>query len=108
MLKSTSLSICLTTAGSLGEGEKLARRLVEKRLAACVNVLPGVISFYHWKQKICRDEEVLLVIKTLTPKLSLLETELKKIHPYEVPEFVVLSPSNVSKEYLKWIKEVVC
>ena len=107
MSKLTRHIICLTTAGSLQDGEKIARRLVEKRLAACVNVLPGAVSFYHWKKKLCRDKEAILVIKTVRTKISSLEKDLHKIHPYELPEFIVLPIAEGSRRYLRWIRENV-
>lgn len=96
--------LCLTTVGKLSQGEKIARHLVRKRLAACVNVLPGVVSFYHWKKNLCRDREALLVIKTTAAKVRSLEQELRKIHPYELPEFVILPIIGGSQKYLKWVK----
>ena len=89
------------------DGEKIARQLVKKKLVACVNVIPGVASFYYWKKKFCRDREVLLVIKTIRSKLSLLEKELHKIHPYELQEFIALPISGGSRRYLKWIESGV-
>jgi len=99
----TKQIICLTTVGSLQDGEKIARRLVEKRLAACVNILPGAVSFYHWKKKLCREKEVILMIKTTRRARTQLERELHRIHPYELPEFVVLPIVGGSRRYLKWL-----
>lgn len=103
----TSFVTCLTTVGSQRDGERIARRLVEKRLAACVNVIPAAISFYHWKKKLCRDKETILIIKTVRTKISSLERELHKIHPYELPEFIVLPIAKGSRRYLRWIRENV-
>lgn len=94
--------VCLTTAASKRDAEKIARHLVEKKFAACVNVSP-VLSFYTWKKKLCRTSEVLLVIKTASSRARLLEVELQKIHPYELPEFVVLPIAGGSRKYFQWI-----
>ena len=96
--------ICLTTVGSRRDAEKIARRLVREKLAACVNLLPGALSFYHWKKKLRRDREVVLIMKTAASKISSLEKELQKIHPYDLPEFVVLPMIGGSRRYLNWLK----
>lgn len=95
--------ICLTTVGSRRDGEKIARRLVRKKLAACVSVIPSAISFYHWKKKPCRDREAVLLIKTTKGRLKALEGELRRIHPYELPEFIVLPIIGGSRRYLRWL-----
>jgi len=97
--------LCLTTVSSFKTGEKIARHLVRKKLAACVNVIPGAVSFYHWKKKLCRSAEAILFIKTNRSTVALLEKELHKIHPYELPEFVILPISGGSRRYLKWIED---
>jgi periplasmic divalent cation tolerance protein len=102
-----SFVTCLTTVGSQRIGERIARRLVERRLAACVNVVPGVVSFYHWKKKLCRETEVILMMKTTKSKIPSLEKELRHIHPYELPEFIVLPIIKGSTDYLKWLETEV-
>ena len=92
--------VLLTTVDNKRKAEELARRMVEARLAACVTVIPGATSFYRWKGKMERAREFLLLLKTLKPK-ELME-RLKEIHPYEVPELLVLKVTGVSREYLKW------
>jgi periplasmic divalent cation tolerance protein len=99
--------VCLTTVGSRRDGEKIARYLVTKKLVACVNILPGALSLYIWKKKLCRDREVLLLIKTIPKKVPALEAALRKIHPYELPEFLVLPVLGGSRKYLKWLLEGV-
>ena len=102
---SKSFVLCLTTVNSSKKAEKMAAFLVKKRLAACVSVVPGLTSFYHWKKKFCREKEVLLFIKTKKTMVLRLERELLKIHPYELPEFVVLPISGGFKKYFSWISE---
>jgi len=100
-------AILFTTTASQRDAEILGRALIKKRLAACVSVRDGFISFYEWKGKLQKQKEALILIKSSQEKLSRLEETLKKIHPYKNPEFLVLPVSHASKEYLKWMKEVM-
>jgi periplasmic divalent cation tolerance protein len=88
-------------------GETLARALVESRAAACVQIIPGILSTYWWKDKIETDKEVLLVIKTLKSKLPDIEAVLKRAHPYELPELVFLPIQGGLAGYLDWIRRSV-
>jgi periplasmic divalent cation tolerance protein len=76
---------------------------VEKRLAACANILPGVQSIYRWKGKVERAQEILVLMKTTVARLRPLEREVKRLHSYDVPEFVVLPVVAGSREYLDWV-----
>lgn len=89
------------------KGEEIANHIVEKRLAACVNILGRVRSFYWWKGRIERDSEALLVIKTRRTMLDRLIAEVKKIHPYTVPEIIALPIIAGNPDYLRWIDEEV-
>lgn len=95
--------IVYITVSSPEEGEKIAKALVEKRLAACVNIVPGLRSIYHWQGKICDDRELLLIAKTGDSLFERLEHEVKSIHSYKVPEIIALPILKGSKEYLDWI-----
>lgn len=95
--------IALTTCGSPEEAARLAQELVSRRLAVCVNVVPGVRSFYWWDNRVQDDNELLLVIKTRVEQLPQLEAALTELHSYEVPEFVVLPIVDGSSAYLGWI-----
>lgn len=97
--------VVLVTVPRGGKAESLAEGVVEARLAACVNILPGAVSFYRWKGRVHRDEESLLVIKTTPGRLKALESWIKERHPYELPEFLVLPVAAGSKEYLAWLAE---
>jgi periplasmic divalent cation tolerance protein len=100
--------IVLVTCGNLAEARRIARRVVQKRLAACVNIALGPVeSVYRWKNKVDTSRERLLVIKTTASRLAWLEQEVARMHSYDVPEFVVLTVSAGSGEYLTWIKESV-
>ena len=99
--------VALSTVGSAEDADRLARALVERRLAACVNVVPGVVSHYRWKGELQRDEERLLVIKTRAERIDALREALRELHPYELPELVAFEVSDGSEEYLKWLDEGV-
>ncbi|HEX9406121.1 MAG TPA: divalent-cation tolerance protein CutA [Thermoanaerobaculia bacterium] len=95
--------IVLTTFGASFEVQPLALQLVEERLAACVNVVPQIHSVYRWKGKIENDSEQLLLIKTAEERLDALRTTLFAMHPYEVPEFVVIRIDDLSDTYRAWL-----
>ena len=99
--------VALSTVGSPEDAERIARALVERRLAACVNVVPGVVSIYRWKGGLQREEERLLVIKTRSEKLAALREALVSLHPYELPELVALPIVDGHPPYLGWIDESV-
>jgi periplasmic divalent cation tolerance protein len=97
--------IVLVTTASVTEARNIGRRVVEKKLAACANIVNGVESIYRWKGKVERAREVLVLMKTTVMRLRELEREVKRVHSYEVPEFIVLPIAAGSREYLKWIKQ---
>ena len=99
----TDKIVVLSTASSSEEAEKIARNLVDARLAACVNVVPGMRSFYRWKGSIEDAAEWLLVIKSSRERFDALRTELEKLHSYEVPEVIALSVIDGSQNYLNWM-----
>jgi periplasmic divalent cation tolerance protein len=104
--KGREVRVVLVMCGSGTEGRRIARSVVEKRLAACVNLLPGrVQSVYRWKGKVETARERLLMIKTTARRLAELEREVKRLHSYEVPEFVVLPVEGGSRDYLAWVIE---
>ena len=95
--------IVLTTLGSDIDPATLALRLVEERLAACVNVLPEMESFFRWHGAVERDRERQLVIKTRAALVPELQRRLIEMHPYDLPEFLVVPVSAGSEAYLRWI-----
>jgi len=99
--------VVLVTAGSSAEGERLARALVEERLAACVNRIPSVQSVYRWEGKVEESTEELLVIKTRADLLPALEKRVSELHSYAVPEVIALPIVSGSEAYLKWLDEQV-
>lgn len=96
--------IVFTTTPSNEEAESLARKIVEARLAACVQILPQMKSFYFWENEIQNESEYLLLVKTLEEKYDELEKFIKANHSYDVPEIVALESANVSESYLSWLK----
>jgi periplasmic divalent cation tolerance protein len=108
-MKSTSDSsavIVLTTLSASTDAVAFSRVLVSDRLAACVNVLPAMTSLYWWKGAIEEDREQQLVIKTTSDRIAAIEARFRELHPYELPELVVLS-AEASNAYLAWIRESV-
>jgi periplasmic divalent cation tolerance protein len=104
----TDKIVVLSTCSSAEEAQRLARALVEKRLAACVGLIPGVRSVYHWRNElgedaIAEEEELLLVIKTSRPLFEDLRSEIERLHSYEVPEVLALQVVDGSERYLAWL-----
>jgi len=95
--------VILTTVGDREAAEKLATQLVERRLAACVNIVGPIRSVYRWEQRIQCEEEYLLVTKTTADKAARLSAAFDEMHPYELPERVELEISGGSERYLAWL-----
>ncbi len=96
--------IVLTTTPNTEEAETLARKIVAEKLAACVQVLPPMTSFYFWEGAIQKDAEHLLLIKTLPEKFDELEKFIQTNHSYDTPEIVAISSAEVSQDYLAWMQ----
>ena len=97
------IRIALTTCASPVEASKLARTLVEERLAGCATLIPAVQSIYHWEGQIETSTETLLLLKTGPEQLAALEARVLALHSYQTPEFVVLGVEAVSQPYLDWL-----
>lgn len=97
--------IVLTTVASRDEGEKLARLIVEEKLAACVQILPQMTSVYFWEGKVQSESEHLLLAKTLEENFDDLSEFIKKNHSYDVPEIVAIEAEKVSNDYRKWMAD---
>jgi periplasmic divalent cation tolerance protein len=95
--------IILTTAASPEEARTIGRTLVEEQLAACATLIPAVESIYRWKGNIESSSETMLLLKTGVDQLASLETRMRQLHSYEVPEFLVLSVEAGSRAYLDWM-----
>lgn len=95
--------VCLTTFPDLEKARQIGTSWVDSQLAACVQLLPGVESIYRWQGKTECSPEVVAIIKTSAARLTDLERSLGELHPYELPEFLVLTPDAGSSEYLAWV-----
>ncbi|XP_072844069.2 protein CutA isoform X1 [Pogona vitticeps] len=104
---SGTLSAAFVTCPNETVGKEIARAVVEKRLAACVNIIPRVTSIYEWKGKIEEDSEVLLMIKTRSSRVSALAEFVRSVHPYEVPEVIAVPIQEGNPPYLQWVEERV-
>jgi periplasmic divalent cation tolerance protein len=100
----SSARVVLTTAANPEEAGRLARTLVEERLAACATLFPGVESVYRWKGEVESATETMLMIKTGVDQLAALEARLHELHSYETPEFLVLKVEAGSHPYLEWLQ----
>ena len=97
--------VVLTTVPTGSKGDEIGRTLVEERLAACVNVLAPMTSIYRWRGAVERESEQQLIIKTTRTRVPALQARLAALHPYELPEFVVVAGADSSAPYLDWIVE---
>jgi periplasmic divalent cation tolerance protein len=95
--------VALVTAPSVAVGADLCRRLLEERLVACGNVVPGIRSIYRWKGQVADEAEVLLVLKTVRSRVPELIARTRELHPYEVPEILVLDVETGHVPYLEWV-----
>ncbi|KAK9300356.1 hypothetical protein QLX08_006900 [Tetragonisca angustula] len=100
-------SVAYVTVPTQEVAKKLAHGLVKNKLAACVNIIPGLTSVYEWKNEINEDSELLLMIKTRTDTVDTLTKYVMENHPYEVCEVISLPIQNGSDKYLQWISEIV-
>ena len=101
-LRAADVRVVFVTAPP-AEAETLARKLLEERLVACANLLPGVTSLYWWEGKIQRDGEILIVMKTTKKNVAKLLRRVKELHSYKVPEFLTLNVREGNPDYVKWV-----
>jgi periplasmic divalent cation tolerance protein len=93
----------ITTVGTEEQAYLIAREIVARRQAACVNILPGVRSIYRWKGKICKDGELMLVVKTLESEFDGVAATIRELHSYELPEILSFTVSHEEPGFLDWI-----
>ena len=103
----TDKRLVLTTAGSSDEARRIAEALIDRKLAACVNIVPKVVSIYRWKDKTEESDEWQWWIKTTEAAFERVRDTIKKVHSYELPECLCLAIEDGSEEYLTWIEESV-
>lgn len=99
----TDKIVVLTTCETGEEAERIASALVESRLAACVNIVPGIRSVYRWKGSIEKGQEFLLLVKTSRALIEEVQAEIERVHTYELPETIALTIVDGSARYLEWI-----
>lgn len=97
--------VVYTTFPTLVEAERVGKALVEGRLAACANILPGMVSHYRWQGRVERGEEVVMLIKTRATLAEDVSAALRQMHSYETPAIVVIAPESVERTYLDWLLE---
>jgi periplasmic divalent cation tolerance protein len=108
MKAAAKVKIALVLAGSLADGRKIARAVIKKRLAACVNIIRAPVeSIYRWKGKVAVGREYLLIIKTIADRMPQLQKEIRQLHGYHVPEIITLPVDGGLAEYLAWVRESV-
>ena len=103
----TDKIVILVTVASRDEGKRIARQLVEKRLAACVNISQPIESIYRWEGQIAEEGEFLLIIKSIRELFTEIKTEISKVHSYHTPEIICLPVIDGSRNYLQWISDSV-
>lgn len=103
----TDAVVVLCTCGNEPDALRMANALVEARVAACVNVLPGLESIYRWQGKVESGQEVLLLIKTTAERFPALRERILDLHPYDTPEILVLPIADGSDKYMAWLREQV-
>jgi periplasmic divalent cation tolerance protein len=103
--KAPDVIVVLVTCPNHQVGEKIGRVLVEERLAACVNIVPGLTSIYRWQGKLCRDREVLLIVKTRRTRFPGMARRIASLHPYSVPEILAPPIARGNPTYLAWVRE---
>ena len=99
--------VVLCTTPSMELAKILATTLVKEKLAACVNIIPKMISIYQWDDEICEDQELLLIIKTTEKKYPRLQSRILATHHYEVPEIIALPIGKGSPAYMEWIEQAL-
>ena len=99
--------VVLVAAGSEEEGLKISRILVEEKVVACVNILPGIRSVFRWEEKVTEEKEVLLVAKTVSGAFDRVVSVVRANHSYAIPEIIALPIQSGLSEYLSWVREMV-
>ncbi len=101
------VAVVMVSGPDLSSMRELATTVVSERLAACANVLPGAVSIYRWEGRLETADEVMVILKTVPSRAVHLEQRITELHPYEVPEVVVLTSTGGSKAYADWVHDCV-
>ncbi|MDJ0658673.1 MAG: divalent-cation tolerance protein CutA [Crocosphaera sp.] len=102
---SSSFIVVITTTPKKETAEQIAKTLLAKKLAGCVQIIESVRSYYYWENELCKDEECICLIKSHQNNYQTLEKTIQEIHPYEVPEIITLPISEGSQDYLSWLNQ---
>ena len=105
MTKETEHILVLVTCPGTITAKQIAQDLVANKVAACVNIVPGLISYFRWSNKVESDDEVLLMIKTTSACFPAIKKRIKSLHPHELPEIIAVSIKDGLKDYLRWIED---
>jgi periplasmic divalent cation tolerance protein len=105
--KMTDKQLVLCTAGNEEEARKIARTLVERRLAACVNLVPRIESIYRWEENVDTSHECLLLIKTSAKLFPAVRHAIRELHSYDLPECIAINIADGSQEYLQWLESSI-
>ncbi len=103
----SACTVTLIACPNREEAERLAESLVTEKLAACVNIVPGVTSVYFWEGKLCKEDEHLLIVKSVVEASSRIAARVRELHSYSVPEVVTISIVSGNPEYLGWVENWV-
>jgi periplasmic divalent cation tolerance protein len=101
----SEFTVVFCTISSKDEGKKIAKDLVQKKLAACVNIIEGLTSVYEWKNELCIENECLMIIKSRKDIFNELKKEIVSLHPYELPEIISIPVTDGLESYLNWINK---
>jgi periplasmic divalent cation tolerance protein len=104
MASDDPIRLIYTTFATLEDAERCSRALVERRLVACANILPEMVSIYAWKGEIGREDEVVAILKTRRGRLEDAVAALTELHPYETPVLMTLAPEDVNEDYAGWLR----
>ena len=101
------VTISWITCAHREEAEKIAEALVKEKIVACVNIIPGVTSIFSWEEKVCREEEFLLMVKSVSANQNALIEKVKTLHSYSTPEIISVPVQSGNPDYLRWVMDVV-
>jgi len=99
-----AIRLIYTTFSSTADAQRCGGALVQRGLAACVNILPGMVSIYEWEGELGRDEEVVMIVKTRAGRLDAALAALEDVHPYDTPALITLAPEAVNGPYADWLR----
>ena len=101
----SKFGLVLVTVGSENEADKIAQTLVKEKLAACVNIIPQIKSYFNWQKKFYKEKEALLLVKTKTALFERLKNRVLKMHSYQIPEIILLPIEKGFNNYLSWVEK---